>query len=265
MALMTARPLPAEENTPTWLYIALWFLVAGHVFTGVLTLLFFFPFSSPKAKKLHIQKWSRRLLSIFGIELHVNNAEIFASESFLLASNHVSWMDIHVINSFKPIRFVAKSEVQKWPIFGWMATQLGTVFIRRDNPRQARQVVGQLAELLKTQSICLFPEGTSTIGLSVQPFKANLFEAAVLSKAPVYTLALAYFDRNSGLHSQVPAFVGDMGLIGSMAKILKNRNMRAVLHFFPPELENPQLPRDRKWLALHSQEQIAQYLLSHCN
>ena len=174
-------------------------------------------------------------------------------------------MDIHVINAFKPIRFVAKSEVANWPIFGWMAKQLGTVFIRRDSSRHARQVVGELAELLKTQSICIFPEGTSTIGISVQPFKANLFEAAVIAEVPVYTLAVAYFDPKSGLHSQVPAFVGDMGLITSMAKMLRNRRMKAVLHFFPPVGSSPQLPRDRKWLALHSQEQIARYLLAHCH
>ena len=123
---MTARPHPAEVNTPTRLYIALWFLVAGHVFRGVITLLFLFPFISSESKKQHIQGWSKRLLRIFGIELQVNNAEIISSESFLLASNHISWMDIHVINACKPIRFVAKSEVANWPIFGWMAKQLGT-------------------------------------------------------------------------------------------------------------------------------------------
>ena len=262
---MTARPHPADVNTPTWLYIALWFLVAGHVFRGVITLLFLFPFISSESKKQHIQRWSKRLLRIFGIELQVNNAEIISSESFLLASNHISWMDIHVINACKPIRFVAKSEVANWPIFGWMAKQLGTVFIRRDSPRHARQVVVEMAKLLKTQSICIFPEGTSTIGTSVHPFKANLFEAAVLAEVPVYTLALAYVNQDSGLHSQVPAFVGDMGLIGSMARMLRNRRMRAVLNFFPPAGASPLAPRDRKWLALHSQEQIAQYLLNHCN
>ena len=94
----------------------------------------------------------------------------------------------------------------------------------------------------------------------------GLWEAVVrLAEVPVYTLALAYVNQDSGLHSQVPAFVGDMGLIGSMARMLRNRRMRAVLNFFPPAGASPLAPRDRKWLALHSQEQIAQYLLMHCN
>jgi 1-acyl-sn-glycerol-3-phosphate acyltransferase len=146
-----------------------------------------------------------------------------------------------------------------------MAKQLGTVFIRRDSSRHARQVVDDIAAILKTQSICIFPEGTSTIGKNVQTFKPNLFEAAALSEVPVCALAIAYFDRSTGEHSEVPAFVGDMGLIGSMASILKNRRLRVELTVFAPAKATPGLPIDRKVLALHSQEQIAQYLAKHCN
>jgi 1-acyl-sn-glycerol-3-phosphate acyltransferase len=174
-------------------------------------------------------------------------------------------LDIHAINAFKPVRFVAKSEVASWPIFGWMAKQLGTVFIRRDSSRNARQVVDDMAVILKTQSICIFPEGTSTIGKSVQTFKPNLFEAAAISEVPVCALALAYFDRSTGKHSEVPAFIGDMGLIDSMAGILKNRRLTVELTVFAPATATPGLPIDRKALALQSQEQIAQYLAKHCN
>jgi 1-acyl-sn-glycerol-3-phosphate acyltransferase len=177
----------------------------------------------------------------------------------------VSWLDIHAINAFKPNRFVAKSEVASWPIFGWMAKQLGTVFIRRDSSRNARQVVDNMAAILKTQSICIFPEGTSTVGKSVQTFKPNLFEAAALSEVPVCALALAYFDRSTGKHSEVPAFIGDMGLIGSMAGILKNRRLTVELTVFAPATATPGLPVDRKVLALQSQEHIAQYLAKNCN
>jgi 1-acyl-sn-glycerol-3-phosphate acyltransferase len=223
-----------------------------------------FPFISTTTKKKHIQRWSKRLMKIFGIQLQLTNPDVLQYPSFLLASNHVSWMDIHVINAFKPIRFVAKSEVEKWPIFGWMAKQLGTVFIRRDSSRHARQVVGELGKALTDQSICIFPEGTSTIGKSVQTFKPNLFEGAVLAEVPVCTLALAYFDRDSGQHSEVPAFVGDMGLLGSMASILKNRRLRVELRFFGPAQATQEQLNDRKWLAQHSQEQIAQFLSQHC-
>ena len=262
---MTSPHHIPDVKTPIWLYILSWFLVWLHVLRGVLTLFILFPFVSPGTKKSHIQRWSKRLLKIFGIQLQVSNAQALPQTSYLLASNHVSWMDIHVINSFKPIRFVAKSEVEKWPIFGWMAKQLGTVFIRRDSSRHARQVVGEMATALKEQSICIFPEGTSTIGKTVQTFKPNLFEAAVLAQVPICTLALAYFDRVSGEHSEVPAFVGDMGLLGSMASILKNRNLKVELQFFPPAVGSPDQMQDRKWLSQHSQEEIAGYLSQNCN
>jgi 1-acyl-sn-glycerol-3-phosphate acyltransferase len=99
----------------------------------------------------------------------------------------------------------------------------------------------------------------------VQTFKPNLFEAAAQAQVPVCTLALAYFDRDTGGHSETPAFVGDMGLIGSMASILKNRRLRVELTFFPEINTDPGIQIDRKGLALHSQEQIAQYLTKYCN
>ena len=264
MTVISTKTISSDSNTPFFLYIALWFLVIAHFLRGIITLLILFPFIDRSSKTNHIQRWSKRLLKIFGIELQVNASNLIPHSPFLLVSNHVSWMDIHVINAFKPIRFVAKSEVEKWPIFGWMAKQLGTVFIRRDSSKHARQVVNELADLLKTQSICIFPEGTSTIGKSVQSFKPNLFEAAVVAKVPVSTLALAYFDQKTGKHSEIPAFIGDMGLMTSMAGILKSRSLRVELTFFAPVA---QLDRamDRKGLALYSQEQIAQYLAKHCH
>ena len=265
IVFMTTRKQASLSNTPFFIYIALWLLVWLHVCRGVITLLMLFPFLSTNSKNNHIQRWSKRLLKIFGVELLVNHAHLLPQSSYLLAANHVSWIDIHAINAFKPIRFVAKSEVASWPIFGWMAKQLGTVFIKRDSTRHARQVVDEMAAILKTQSICIFPEGTSTIGKSVQFFKPNLFEAAAVSEVPAYALALAYFDRYTGQHSEVPAFIGDMGLIGSMASILKNRRLRVELLFFAPAKYAPGIPIDRKALSSHSQQQIALHLEKRCN
>jgi len=240
--------------------VVLWVLVWVHVVRGVITLLVVFPSSDAAAKDAHIKSWSRRLLSLFGMEIRINNPSIIPSKPYLLASNHISWIDIHAINAFKPIRFVAKSEVEAWPIFGWMAKQLGTVFIQRGNSRHAIKVVGNMTKTLKTESICIFPEGTSTEGHSVRPFKANLFESAVMSCTPVYSLAIEYFDRKTGLRTDITAFVGEMGLLESMSKILKHRNLRVELTFFSPSNASPQFTNDRKWLALNSQEQISGYL-----
>ena len=255
------KKLPTQSHEEPFLKrFLLWLLVWAHVMRGVLTLLILFPSSKPSAKDAHIKSWSKRLLGIFGINLQINNLSIVPNTPYLLASNHISWMDIHVINAFKPIRFVAKSEVESWPIFGWMAKQLGTVFIERGNSRHAIQVVGNMINVLATESICIFPEGTSTDGNSVRPFKANLFESAVISQVPVYSLVIEYFDRKSGLRTDVTAFIGEMGLLESMSNILKHRNIRVELTFFSPSAASPGFSNDRKWLALHSHEQISSYL-----
>jgi 1-acyl-sn-glycerol-3-phosphate acyltransferase len=243
-----------------WATLWLWILVWAHVISGLVTLSFKFPFLNQDAKNKHIQNWSKRLLDIFGIKLVLGNSEILPASPYLLASNHISWMDIHAINAFRPIRFVAKSDVEGWPVFGWMAKQLGTVFIKRDNSRHGKHVAHEVAKVLETQSVCIFPEGTSTVGEGVLPFKPNLFESAVIAKLPVYSLAISYQSAISGNRSEVAAFVGDMGLLESMAKILRDRALVVELTFLPPSGAIPGSSRDRKWLALHSQEAISNQL-----
>ncbi|QWD67663.1 1-acyl-sn-glycerol-3-phosphate acyltransferase [Polynucleobacter sp. VK25] len=237
-----------------------WVRVWAHVIAGLVTLSFRFPFADQRLKNQLIQAWSMRLLNIFGIDLRVIHQGMLPATPFLLASNHISWMDIHAINAYKPIRFVAKSDVESWPVFGWMAKQLGTVFIKRDSARHGRQVASEVSDVLKTQSVCIFPEGTSTIGESVLPFKPNLFESAVIARVPVYSLAITYRSSVSGARSVVPAFVGDMGLLESMAKILNHRQIVVELSFIPPSGASPETSKDRKWLALHSQEAISNQL-----
>jgi 1-acyl-sn-glycerol-3-phosphate acyltransferase len=260
IANMNQKQTTQPDGEPFLKRFFLWLLVWAHVIRGVLTLLILFPSSKPSVKDAHIKSWSKRLLALFGVDLKINNPSIVPNSPYLLASNHISWIDIHVINAYKPIRFVAKSEVESWPIFGWMAKQLGTVFIERGSSRHAIQVVGNMINVLCTESICIFPEGTSTDGASVRPFKANLFESAVISHAPVYSLAIEYFDKKSGLRTDVTAFIGEMGLLESMSNILKHRNIRVELTFFPPSAASPGFSNDRKCLASNSHQQISSYL-----
>jgi 1-acyl-sn-glycerol-3-phosphate acyltransferase len=233
-----------------------WLRVWSHVFGGLATLCFRFPFIGQPTKNKLIQNWSIHLLSILGIELRLKKADILPTAPFLLASNHISWVDIHAINAFQPIRFVAKSEVEGWPVFGWMAKQLGTIFINRNNSRHGKYIANEVAKALKTQSVCIFPEGTSTVGETVLPFKPNLFEAAVIAQVPVYSLTISYKSTESGERSDIPAFIGDMGLLESISSILSHQKLAVELTFILPSGSSPSASRDRKWLALYSQEAI---------
>ena len=250
------QSIKAPKVLRIWIWAQIWI----HVLWGVCTLSFIIPFLSRENKDKKIQAWSKRLLNIFNIELEVQDAKLLGSTPHLIASNHISWLDIHVINAFKPIRFVAKSEVASWPIFGWMATQLGTVFIRRDSARHARLVVAHMADVLKTQSICIFPEGTSTIGSTVLPFKPNLFESAIVAQTPVCPIAIQYISKIKGVRSESPAFVGDMGLLESMSRVIEDRSLLAKITILAPCFPGSSSNLDRKELANTCQESIAKTL-----
>ncbi|CAN1545296.1 PlsC 1-acyl-sn-glycerol-3-phosphate acyltransferase [Burkholderiaceae bacterium] len=229
--------------------------IAGHIVLGMLILCFLFPWIKSNAKEQQIQNWALKLLTLLGIRLQLKNVDFFPKEPCLLVTNHISWVDIQAILAFKPMRFVAKSEVAGWPLFGWMATQLGTLFIRRDSAHHGRKVAQDMLPILQQESIGIFPEGTSTDGTIVLPFKTSLFEAAILSKAPVSMVVIRYFSETANRlqPSSAAAFIGDMGLIESIIKILQARPLVVELEFLPVAPGG----LDRKGLAEFTHKQIA--------
>jgi 1-acyl-sn-glycerol-3-phosphate acyltransferase len=230
--------------------------IIGQVCKGCFILLLIFPWLKAGQRHHSIRKWCQQLLSIFQMRLSVIGAEQLEDAHYLMAANHISWIDIHVINAFKPHYFVAKSEVASWPIFGWMAKQLGTLFIERGKASSIRKMVPELAAQLGKKAICIFPEGTSTDGWQVAPFKPNLFEAAIVASAPVYVLAIQYFELQTGKKTTAPAFIGDMGLVDSMWNLICSPPICAQISI------SEKLPalKDRKALAELSQSLIAAQL-----
>ena len=228
----------------------------GHVFKGCFILLLVFAWLKAGQQHQSIRKWCKQLLDIFQMRLSVIGAEQLEDAHYLMAANHISWIDIHVINSFKPHYFVAKAEVASWPVFGWMAKQLGTLFIERGKANSIRKMVLEVSGQLSSKAICIFPEGTSTDGKQVAPFKSNLFEAAIMANAPVYSLAIQYFDLKTGQKTTAPAFIGDMGLLDSIWNLISSPPVCAVLSI------SAKLPalKERKALAELSQSLIAAQL-----
>ena len=223
-----------------------------HVMKGALILITIFPFAQEATKRRHIQSWSRHLLKLFNLKLNVIHADgLPKSGGYLIAANHISWIDIASIQSFLPCRFVAKSEVAGWPVFGWMARQTGTLFIRRDNKRHGKEVAKQLEDLLPKEPICIFPEGTSTAGDRVLPFKTNLFESAAQTHVPTVPMAIRYRNAHQE-YSDATAFIGDMTLIDSITKMLRAKTITVELIFAP----SPATDLDRKDLAEYCEAQV---------
>ncbi len=231
-------------------------LIMVHVIKGGLLLCLIFPWLKSDQQQQSLRRWSKQLLGFFKIHLVVSGVDSLKSENYLLAANHISWIDIFAINAFMPHCFVAKSEVASWPIFGWMAKQVGTLFVERGKPSGVHKMVLEVAKQLNQKPICIFPEGTSTDGKQVGPFRSNFFEAAILSHAPVYTLAIQYFDVRTGHKTTAPAFIGDMGLLDSIWNLICSPPICAEIHI------STKLPalKDRKALAELSQSLIAAQL-----
>jgi 1-acyl-sn-glycerol-3-phosphate acyltransferase len=150
-------------------------------------------------------------------------------------ANHVSWLDIFVLNSIHPVRFVAKAELARWPVVGKMLRRVGTLFVERARKRDARRVNHGASEALaRGDVVAVFPEGTTSDGTDVLPFKSSLLQPIVDANGHVQPVAIRYRE-SSGEISVLPAYVGNLTLLASLWRITSARSLMVDLHA-PPML-----------------------------
>jgi 1-acyl-sn-glycerol-3-phosphate acyltransferase len=212
-----------------------------HLLQGIATCALVFPWTGAGLRERLVRRWSARLLRICRVELEVKlEVEVRRQQGAaplqhaLIVSNHISWLDIFVINAVHPCRFVAKAEIRAWPVLGWLVAQAGTVFIARGNRRDLRHIFKGLVDALAQQHrVAFFPEGTTASQGSLLPFHANLFEAAIDAKVPVQPYALSYVDRGGGWHPAVD-YTGDVTFVDSILRILGGEPVTARLACLAP-------------------------------
>lgn len=203
----------------------------AHLFLGMAICAFLFPFTSAKGQEAHIRRWSRKLLRICGIAIRIDSP--LPIPRSLLVANHISWLDIFVVNSLQPCRFVAKSDIRGWPLIGWLCAKTGTIFISRGKASDVRRIFKGLVESIgKGEHVAFFPEGTTAPQGTLLPFHANLFEAAIDAGAQVQPYALRYVGRDGQLHPAAN-FIGDTTIVESILAILKSSGMTAELKQLP--------------------------------
>ena len=148
--------------------------------------------------------------------------------------NHVSWLDIFLLDAVLPVTFVAKSEIGDWPLVGTLVTRAGTLYIERGSKSAARRTSERVAEALREQRpVAIFPEGTTSHGESVQRFHAALFQPAVDTASTIVPVVLRYSDTHGRL-THAASYVGDDSLIKSIWMIVSQRRMSARLEFLGP-------------------------------
>lgn len=230
--------------------------VAWHVVSGCVQIALWFRSSSAVQKQIRIQQWSAQLLNICGMGMVVTGEAVPSVTGRLWVANHISWLDMFAINAIVPMRFVAKADVQTWPIIGWLAQRADTIFMQRHNRRAAMAANRSIsAALTAAANIAIFPEGTTTDGSHIQAFKSSLFQAAIDAHASVQPLLLQYV-LDGGASNKAAAYCGDTSLWQSLCALLQQPHSQVRIHLLPT-INTQGL--DRQQLC-----QLAQAQLNHC-
>ena len=212
-------------------FLVIILFIAALVITGIIyPLLTTFcspPEASNKQGRLKI-RWLRWFGMVIGLQAETAGEP--AQTPCLLVSNHISWLDICLIGQYTPAHFVAKSDISGWPVIGFIARQIGTVFIRRGSKQQAKQTAERMAWLLKGQQcVCAFPEGTTTQGGNVLPFHSSLFQPALLTKAAIQPVSLEYLNSAK----TCAPFVGEDSFLPHLFRLLSLPKIEARIEFHP--------------------------------
>lgn len=220
---------------------------------GIAIELLVFPLIAAGTRRGIVRRWSVMLLRACGLQLRVHDAAAGTDAALgvlapgrMLIANHISWLDIFAINAVATSAFVAKAELRRWPLAGWLAALAGTVFIERARRHAVHQVIEQLRRRIRERfPVAVFPEATTSDGTTLLPFHGNLLEAAIAEKAEIIPLGIRYLDER-GRPAPEAAYIGDTTFVESLWAVLGARGVLAEVHVLAPV---PTLGRNRHELT----------------
>ena len=172
----------------------------------------------------------------------------------LLVSNHLSYFDILILCAVTPAVFVSKAEVRKWPVFGWVASRAGTVYVERARRTHVGAVNREIeAALASGALVVVFPEGTSTNGEEILPFRSSLLEPVVVGSHPI-AVSYLHYELDDGDARNDVCYWGDHSFFPHMLHLLGKRRVRASVRFGTFQGTTD----DRKELAKQLREAVLQ-------
>jgi 1-acyl-sn-glycerol-3-phosphate acyltransferase len=200
--------------------------------------------------------WAKSIAWLLGLRLSVQGTKPVAP--FLLVANHLSYVDVIALGAQLDCLFVAKSEVAAWPVLGLLGRQMSTIFIDRNRKRDILRVNRLIeAALSAGQSVALFPEGTTTAGDVVLPFKSGLLEPAVKLAQPVAFASLSYRTAsNEPPASQAVCWWGEMEFLPHLLELFALPGFEVSLRYGAEPLSAP----NRKQLAKALQAAVSRDL-----
>ncbi len=195
-----------------------------------------FFYANPLSNDGHqrIAKILQQGLDILHIRIHTDGSLPENLQQTIVVSNHISWLDPLLLLIHYPLCFVAKKEIKQWFLLGKIVENTGHIFIDRENRRDSNIINKKLVTHLNNQAnVAFFPEArTSKDGLNILPFKAALFESALISKSNIQAVAIRYYDINNK-RTIIPAYTDNVSLLQSLRQILQQKEIIAHLSFIP--------------------------------
>jgi 1-acyl-sn-glycerol-3-phosphate acyltransferase len=178
-----------------------------------------------------IRAWSAGLLRIFGFRLRRVGRPLPGAALFV--ANHVSWIDITLLHSQHAVGFVAKDEISRWPVIGWLASRAGTIYHRRGSDHSLRDVMEQMVVRMRDGfSVGVFPEGGTGDGRTLRVFHARILQTAVDADVPVQPVALRYGERGNA--QAIVAFAPGETFVHNFLRLLGGPGRIAEVHFLEP-------------------------------
>jgi lyso-ornithine lipid O-acyltransferase len=197
-----------------------------------------------------IRWWSTLLLRVFGMR-SVRLGEPLA-DPVLFVANHTSWIDIELLHSQRAACFVAKAEIARWPLVGWMAATGGTIFHRRGSNHSLSTVMQVMVERLRGgRSVAVFPEGGTGYNGVLKTFHARIFQAALDAEVAVQPVALRF--ARDGRRVIDAGFREHESFVHNIVRLLGEAPLDAEVHFLAPV---PASPDARRRMAELSRERI---------
>ena len=178
-----------------------------------------------------IRAWSWLMVRVFGMRVRRFGEPLPGAALFV--ANHVSWIDITLLHSQRVVGFVAKAEIARWPLVGWIASRGGTIYHHRGDNDSLHGVMHQMLQRLQDgKAIGVFPEGRTNDGREVGVFHARIFQPAVLAQVPAQPVALKY--GVGGSAQTTVAFRARENFMQNFWRLLGEPARAVEVHFLAP-------------------------------
>lgn len=177
----------------------------------------------------------------------------------LIVANHISWLDIFVLNAVQPSRFVARADLARWPLVGRLIADCGTLFIERGRGRDAHRINRDARAALEAGDvIAIFPEGKTSDGSELLPFHGSLLQPVIDALGQVQPMAIRYCGSD-GARIGAVTYAGDTSFLTSLWQVLGQRRIVVLLDLASPLAAHG---RHRRHLAREAEHAIRQLLAS---